>query len=50
MEVSVSEEVPWVAACLRVVGWVACSGQRVDVHKGAVAVVPSSSQKEVVAA
>lgn len=49
-EVSVDGEVQWVVACLLVVGWEAYWGQKVDVQMGAVAEVPSSSQKEVAVA
>ncbi|TNN66449.1 hypothetical protein EYF80_023357 [Liparis tanakae] len=44
------EEVQWVEACLQVVEWAACWGQRVDVQKVVVAGVPSSYQKEVAVA
>lgn len=49
-EVSVDAEVPWVVACLLVVGWAACWGQKAAVQMGVVAGVPSSSQKEVAVA
>lgn len=45
-EVSVNVEEPWVVACLLVVGWVACWGQKADVQMGVVVGVPSSFQKE----
>lgn len=49
-EVSGDEEVQWVEACLQVVEWAACWGQRVDVQMVVVAGVPSSYQKEVAVA
>lgn len=50
MEVSVDGGVQWVVACLLVVGWAACWGQRVDVQMGDAVGDPSSSQKEVAVA